>query len=295
MTVDLKSTLNSELFEFMRDKWIPFSRTQSLDFDKVIPTILSYKKLDLEQVQHKALPALKGLSLFGLNHLPDMLEFLPDPDNADFPSEALGLQLLLDQAPRALLKGIDSRWSHAYFDEISLQYAQRLQTLPAHQKPSSWGRWQGKVSLDYFVLVRIWFGAPFVHHEKASAQAVAFTEQTRRLIEDTFKIQDPCRTQPEKRWDLYGFPRLWKQGGPESPCGVAAGTFWLTHLMDVHKPILDLYGRYPYQNSLLGRLDTAEEEAWLQKAACFEVDTDARERIRRDVDTGQWTPLKGIM
>jgi hypothetical protein len=55
-----------------------------------------------------------------------MPELLPSPEDPSLPEKALSLQLLLDQAPRALLKGMDSQWIHAYFDEISLQYAQQL-------------------------------------------------------------------------------------------------------------------------------------------------------------------------
>jgi hypothetical protein len=33
--------------------------------------------------------------------------------------------------------------------------------------------------------------------------------------------------------------------------------------MDVHKPPLDKYGRYPYQNWTLGRDMTTEEEDWI--------------------------------
>jgi uncharacterized protein (DUF924 family) len=293
MTTDLKSLLIPELFKFMVDVRLPFSKTDHIDYGNAITKLLFQPNENPEAIQRKAWPALKALSLLGLDHVPDLLEFLPPVESQDFPEQALGLQLLLDQAPRYLCKGVDTRWTYGYFGEIALKYAKQLQALPTHLNPASWLRWRESVSIDYFVVVRLWFGAPFVHHEKAAEQAVSFTEETRQLIEKTFETQDSHRGQPEKRWDLYGFPNMLKEQGPSSPCSVAKGAFWLACLMDVHKPPLDMYGRYPYQNAQLGRIDTLEEEEWMKKAEVFGTDSETRKRIRQDVEAGKWTPLGG--
>ncbi|KAK6076951.1 hypothetical protein SCUP515_05134 [Seiridium cupressi] len=291
MTVDLKSLLTPELFRFLVDTRIPFSKTETIDLGEAIAAIFFEQRGDSDALRNKAWPALKALSLLGLDGVPDLFQVLPPPDDTEFPLQALGLQLLLDQATRSLLKGVDTRWTYGYFAEIDLKYAKQLQALPAHLNPTSWSRWQDSVSINYFVFVRLWFGTPLVHHETAVELAVSFTDETRKLVEQIFETHDPIRGQPEKRWDLYGFPTMLKNQGPTRPCSVADGAFWLACLMDVHKPPLDLYGRYPYNNAQLGRVDTPEEAEWMKKAEIFDTDREVRRRIRQDVEAGKWTPL----
>ncbi|KAI0132084.1 hypothetical protein BJ170DRAFT_230128 [Xylariales sp. AK1849] len=292
MTLDLKSLLTSDLFKLMVDTRIPFSRSEPIDYGKAIQQTFFDAGGEFSKIGPKAWPALKALSLLGLDNIPDMMEFLPPPEAPDFPEQALGLQILLDQAPRALLRGVDVRWTNAYFDDISIRYSKQLRgSLPLHMNPTSWSRWEGSVSIDWFIFARLWFGAPLVHHEQMAEAALAFTDETRKSVEKIFNTRDPYVDQPEERWDLYGFPKLLKAGGPKSPCGVAEGWFWLALLMDVHKPLLDLYGRYPYRNAPLGRVATPEEEEWMEKVVMFKADPAVEKRIRDDVEAGRWTPL----
>lgn len=41
-----------------------------------------------------------------------------------------------------------------------------------------------------------------------------------------------------------------------------AKTFQMS--MKEHRAIIDMFGRYPYRNKVLGRKDTSEEKAWLE-------------------------------
>lgn len=291
MAAGLKSLLTPELYTLMVDSYVPFSKSEPLNFGRAIAAVFFEGTAGLGLIRQKAWPALKALSVLGLDNVPNMMTFLPPIDDVDFPRHALGLQLVLDQAPRILLKGVDVRWTYSYLNEISIKYAEQLQDLPAHLNPASWGRWSGSVSVDYFAFVRLWFGAPLVHYEKTMEVAEAFTDETRRLVEETTKTRDPYRDQPEKRDALYGFPDMLKKQGPESPCGVSEGAFWIALLMDVHQPPLKLYGRYPYVNGRIGRVDTPDEEEWMNQAEIFKMDTDLRKRIREDVEAGRWTPL----
>lgn len=155
------------------------------------------------------------------------------------------------------------------------------------------GCWWDAVCIDYFVLVHWLFGAVWVHHERMAEQAVVFTEITHKFIENKFNTRDPHRDQPEKRWDLYGFPRMLKEGGPET-ADVVEGWFWLACLMDVHKPPLDTYGKFPYQNGAFPRASTPEEEEWVEKSGFFrELPPEVKNHIREDVLAGRWTPLGG--
>ncbi|KAH6645252.1 hypothetical protein BKA67DRAFT_584639 [Truncatella angustata] len=291
MTADLRTLLTPELFRFLVDEWIPFSRTDPIEFAEAIAASLFRRRADTATIKQKTWPALKALSLLGLDHVPDLFAFLPPPEDPDFPTQALGLLLVFDQAPRTLLKGVDVRWTYAYFGEISIKFLQQLQTLPSQLHPAGWNRWKDSVSLEFFVFVRLWFNAPLWHHEKMATQGVSFTDETRQLVERATNTRDPYRDQPDKRWHLHGFPNMLKEGGPKSPCGVVPGAFWISCLLDVHKPPLDLYGRYPWQNGAFGRVNTPDEADWLDTAEIFSMDPEVRERIRQDVEAGKWTPL----
>ncbi|KAH8681178.1 hypothetical protein BX600DRAFT_14131 [Xylariales sp. PMI_506] len=292
MTTDLKTLLTSELFKLMVDNWIPFDQHEPIDFSIAIRETVFERKPEYLQLRPQIMPALKALSLVGLDNMPNLWDFLPPPDDPSYPRQALGLLLLLDQATRLFLRGINTRWTYAYFGEIAKKCVEHLNTFPSHLHPASWSRWQGTVSIDYFVLVRLWFGTPMVHHEKMGTEAVAFTEGTRELVEQIHNVRDAFRDQPNDRWGLDRFAIMLKEGPPKSPCGVAEGAFWIACLMDVHKPLLDVFGRYPAQNGRLGRVDTPEEEAWLEKSEIFQFDPEARRAIREDVELGRWTPIQ---
>jgi hypothetical protein len=198
--------------------------------------------------------------------------------------------------PRRLCRGIDTRWTNAYFDVISLQYAQALDALPESEKPASWDRWKKMgATLDYWVLGRTWFVAPFVHTAQVAVQerAVALTEETRRRVEEETQTTDPYRAQRDAILsDTYAFPRVFAAGPPKEVTTVQDYTYWMCMLMDVHKPIVDKFGWYPYRNDYFGRDDTPKEKEWFEKTGGFaRPSEEVRERLRRDINAGVWTPL----
>lgn len=295
MASDLKSLLTPELFTLVAESWIPLGKKEKVDdFGQVIRDIFfsSSSEDGAFALRPKLWPILLSISQLGLDGCPDWMDFLPPVESPEFPSQALALQLILDQAPRLWLKGVDARWAYGYFDEISIKYALALQDLPPHLRPSSWCRWEGSVTFEYWVVLRMLFGAPIVHHEMTSDAAVAFTDETRSTIEQRFNVRDPIRDQPERRWNMFGFPRLLASGGPDGPCDVIRGGFWIQELMDTHKPPLDKFGRYPYRNWVLGRDMTPEEEDWIREADFFKPPPeDVRKKIKEDVEKGVWSPI----
>jgi hypothetical protein len=139
-------------------------------------------------------------------------------------------------------------------------------------------------------------GTPFVHSERAEDQeaALLFTEGTRAAVEMVSGMTDPYRAERGQILaDLYGFPRVYKAGPPQGDGVTREGwTFWMGMLMDVHKPIVDRFGRYPYLNSMLAREGTPEEEVWAAKTEHFgEADEETKRKIQEDVKHGRWTPL----
>ncbi|KAF3766457.1 hypothetical protein M406DRAFT_256109 [Cryphonectria parasitica EP155] len=66
----------------------------------------------------------------------------------------------------------------------------------------------------------------------------------------------------------------------------------MIEVIEVHKPIIDRYGRYPYRNAIEGRKSTEEELEWIEKTDHFaEAPPAVAERVREDVKAGRWTPL----
>lgn len=60
----------------------------------------------------KARPAMKALNPLGIDEVPNLVRFLPPLGTPEFPLQALGLQLVLDQAIRALLEGVETKWTY---------------------------------------------------------------------------------------------------------------------------------------------------------------------------------------
>jgi hypothetical protein len=233
MAEDLKTLLTPELFKLMVAHWAPWSKTEPLDFGDMIHRVwFSNAGPLVEPCREKSVAALKALSRLGPDKVPDMMGFLPPPSDLDFPELALGLQLVLDQAPRAFLSGTDVRYTYDYFATMAIEYAAQLQALPEGQRPTEWERWrEAGASPDYFVWVRIFWGAPWVHNENMGKEALAFTNATREFVENLSGRRDPYRERPEERWDLYGFPKMLAGKAPDSPCDFVDGCFFMGYFV----------------------------------------------------------------
>ncbi|KAK3689292.1 hypothetical protein B0T22DRAFT_378645 [Podospora appendiculata] len=301
MADDLCPLVTPSLLNLLVDTVIPYPATAPLDFATVGRNFLGGDTALPAKVTDQVWPVLLALSKLGLRNIPDLTALLPPPTSPSFPRQALGLQLLLDQMPRRLCRGIHARWTNAYFDVISLQYAQTLLMLPDDEQPHAWARWKHVATLDYWVLVRAWSVAPLVHTERVAVQerALVFSEETRRVVEEVTATRDPYRVNREEILaDVYGFPRVAAEGRP--PVDVEGGeasvqgfAYWMCMLMDVHKPIVDRFGRYPYRNAFFGREDTPEETEWFESTGGFaRPGAEVRERLRADLEKGVWTALE---
>ena len=116
------------------------------------------------------LPALVLISQWGLDQALS-INFLtngvlPPADSSDFPELALGLILILDQAPRFNFSGVDSRYTFDYFGPLALKLVTQLRNLPPHLVPWNRDRWlENGYSVEQWLWGLLWFLAPITHSE----------------------------------------------------------------------------------------------------------------------------------
>ena len=278
---------------------LPWPEDQPLDYTAVVKTYFRDEP-DRRPDFYKAAfhQALKPLSTLGVDNVPDLMQFLPQPEALDFPSKALGLLALLDQATRAVLSGVNERYRYGYFDPLASKLARQLQALPPHLKPDTMERLtkQGW-SWDYAMVARFWFSTPLAHSESLENQEtlLVLSEGIRKDVEKRAGKKDPERGRMEEDLkDIYGFPRVYAEAPTQDGMKVDDFFFWLLRLLLVHSSIIRKFGRYPFYNNSLGRASTEEEKQYAQDTNYFATQTDEEviKNIREDVEAGRWSRLQ---
>ncbi|KAH8809267.1 hypothetical protein F5884DRAFT_398493 [Xylogone sp. PMI_703] len=301
------SPLTPGLLHSVFENRIHYPAHEHLDFSEVYTKeFVTEDGLLTEELRQICYPVLKYLSTLGVDNVPDLIHFLPSPENDDFPVQAFGLQLLLDQAPRVLFKGMDARYTNGYFDIISQKLAKQLRSLPKELRMDAQARWLGErgVTFGYWVVLKLYAIAPFVHSEHLSDQKMAseLLEEARESVAQHTGKLDPYKNSKAKP-NIHTFAALYSQG----PAGWKEGkttmedfAFWLWALMDSRRAIIEKFGRLPYLNETMGRINTDEEERWIEESrkgtggdGAIEAHQEVQRKIREDVLQGRWTPLGG--
>lgn len=135
--------LHSVIMPASLRKWsrirIPWTREHAATGKELLSAQYS-ENPDLVDAIKVAWPVLKALSEFyGPGRIPDMMKFLPNPEEPEFPEQVLGMLALLDQAPKVLFQGSDERWT-SWFDQIDRKFYEQLHALDRAQGP--WDRRQ---------------------------------------------------------------------------------------------------------------------------------------------------------
>lgn len=296
---ELSKILTPTLFESLRRVQMPWPEDQPLDFSAVaklyfrgIPdNRLDYYNLVFNQ-------ALKPISLLGVDHVPDLMQFLPPPEATDFPSKALGLLTLLDQCPRSLFSGANERYTYDYFDTLAMKLVRQLRALPPSLRPDSMERLMAQGwSYDYCVVARFWFMTPFVHSEELEDHELqrVLAEGIRNDVEKHVGKVDANRGTVEvDSQDIYAFPRLVASAPIQEGMSIDDFFFWVTRVFTVHTPIIKQFGHYPYRNKSQGRISTPEEVEYIEAIKGFMElkDEEAAKKIHDDVAAGIWSPLQ---
>jgi uncharacterized protein (DUF924 family) len=294
---DLSTLLTPSLFSKVLEKRMPWPKSSTLDFSAVGKAIFFASDPNPYEFNDLGFPALKALSDIGVGNLPhlDLMQYLPPPTSPDFPPQALGLQLLLDIGSRSLCHGMDERYTAGYFDIISRNLALTYLFLPPALQPQSKKRWIGELgaSVDYWMVCRIWFITPLIHSDDVAHHSIAYTqtEELRCEVETISGKRDPYRSRKEELdKDIYAFFNMMVEKPPQGK--MEDFMFWFCTVIDVHKPIVEHFGRYPYHNVALGRVSSSEEERGVRETGGWgNASPEVAERIRGDVEGGRWRPF----
>ncbi|KAF2450114.1 hypothetical protein P171DRAFT_469959 [Karstenula rhodostoma CBS 690.94] len=234
------------------------------------------------------LPATKTLNWFTL---------LPAPTDPAFPIQAVGLTILLDQAPRHLCTHAHERWRNAFFDPLALSLTLALRKLPASSSIHDRPRWQQQGwSMPHFQALSNFLAAPLAHAELLAVHTALLLPEVaarRRLLETYYAVRDSWHgtALATSATATAEFARLFAAAVPAVE--VADTAFWWCRVLEAHTPILRAFGRYPYRNRAMGRVSTPAEVLFLEQTGDFGVgvgEGDA-EGVRRDVEGGVWTAL----
>lgn len=298
--VDLSSILTPALLQAVLENRLPWAKEEPLDFSIVGPYFWNPYPNVTASFTALVIPVFKHLSTYPLSRLltHDFLSYLPPPSSPSFPSQALALQLLIDQGGR-ILRGTDERWKYDFFDHISRKIAHQFLALPPSESPYSKTRWldEQHATLGYLILARLWLQAPLQHSEDLAdhERALVINADTRAEVEASTGTVDPARGNLEILQDTLAYPR-WAREGPPKGEGTKMQDFayWELLMMDVHKCIIERYGGYPQRYAARGGEPTEREKEYLLKTGNFDViDEESAAIIREDVKAGRWTPLKG--
>ncbi|EJD42709.1 hypothetical protein AURDEDRAFT_67328 [Auricularia subglabra TFB-10046 SS5] len=293
----LASILTPELLDAVVQHHIPWLKQPKVGFTDAAAWYFR-GRYDGQGFHRICYSALKRISEIGLENIPDLIRYLPPPEDVAFPARALGLQILIDQGPRMLFHGVDGRWTNGYFDIFSEKLARRLLGLANLLRPDALQRWlDAGYTFEHWVVSRFWFIAPIAHSEDLQnhKRMLELVDELRIAVERHSATSDPYRASRDRETlvDVTMFSRRGIEGPPkEDSLSMQDFAYWFMMLIDCHYPIIRTYGRYPYRNGILGRVSTEQEEQFLVDTNGFGcVDPETEEKIRQDVLAGRWTPL----
>ncbi len=243
--------------------------------------------------------ALKPLSTIPLTEMPPLIPYLPSPAAPEFPPQALGLHILLDQVPRLLLRGIDQRWTFQHFGSLTLSFARELAALPLALQPQRVQRWRDlKCSFESAWLYSFSLSTALIHAEELDAHRLGqkmIEEENRMGAELFYGVADPTRVldKADER-DTTLFPTLVRDVEHKAEELRMEDAMWrMCRVVRTHEPIIRTFGRYPYRNSAMGRESSKEETDFIIEVEDFEVcESETAIKIKRDVDAGKLTPLQ---
>ena len=171
-------------------------------------------------------------------------------DEVEKTDAALALVLLLDQIPRNIFRGEESRVVYGHYDRLarSLIYciffrytSEGLETSEHENLSNLYDIFHQSPSIAAFPVRKSWLLMPLMHSEYLD------DHDTYMSLGQRMKAEADAREE---------------KGGAD----------WAARQLsfeDKHRAIIDEFGRYPYRNKILGRETTRKEEEWLEASETF--------------------------
>ncbi|KAL9115392.1 MAG: hypothetical protein Q9227_000713 [Pyrenula ochraceoflavens] len=311
----LRDLLNPRLLMKVHDIRFPWPKASKLDWQQVVDSLWNDDAERDRALYQIRFPIWTEMSKMPLNMLQqiDLPQLLLDRQSQDFPAQCVALVYILDQT-RNCFRGTAIRYTNSFFDLLAEKAAATLfddqnggNGTPSRDSPFAKEAWLSRGwSFDDYTARMDWIWAALIHSElymsKYRALNHGFISYFRAEIEEYSGKKDPCaQTQPEDERDLTllqaitnGDPPSWQSLGGRD-LDIADYAFWLLRMNTAHLAIVDQFGRYPYNNDQLGRdFETQEELDWMQENyPKGRVPEPLRGLIRKEIEEGIWSPLKG--
>ena len=273
-----------ELLTRVHNIIFPWPRADKLDWKSVVN-----REFDSAAVFKQLIPVWKKLSQKPLNLL------TPPPDAPDYLEQCCGLIFIIDQT-RVFFQDTDVRYTRAFFDPACEKLALKL--LNSDHSPYRKETWLSRGwSFEDFIARAIALWAPLIHSENIMANHWDTNKEIllymRQEIEAYTGEKDPhAATQDEDEQDISLFSEMVSSG--PTAFDMAGFNFWMLRILTSHRPITHEFGRYPYVNDMVGRDFASGEEEWMNenKGLPGRLDEAVKKAIRKDVDSGIWSPLK---
>lgn len=317
LATEVKTIITSGLLDQIYSLKFPWSRERlpsgsyvgNYHFKPTEKYIEEFRRISFE-------PAIVPLSKFALEDLLDLdlpSLLLPKADAPNYPEQALGLILLIDQARIYLGKGYAVRYMRAFFDPIGEKIARQLvldPARPATLRPDSEQAWLSRgYSFDDWLARTLWFWAPLVHADKFMVDDRAtlknWLHEMRAKVEEHCGYADPfAPLEAADDVDITLFQAIETDGPTKRTYDRSAskekeGTmsdyaFWWIRILNAHFAITDMCGHYPYWIRATGRQWTDNDKEFMKKTGGQRytvTDEPVLEDIRKDFLAGVWKPL----
>lgn len=300
--IDLSAHITPRFLEHILRIRCPWPKHCPLDIKAVAQWSGKIPEDARDKLRSLTWPILKHLSSLGPNpdDVPDLMVLLSTPSAPEFPSQALALLILLDQVPRFYCsQGTDVRWLNSFFDPLAQRLAAQLFSLPQALQPHRLERWmETGHTYDHWFVIALLFLAPLDHTENLPTHQLLrqLTGSMRVDLADRTGVPDPYAEKLAcDLHDALAFP-LWIRAGSPWTEGdeiqLHEFGYYRLAMTDVHYPIIEKFGRYPWRNAAICRASTKEEVQYLEESGHFaETNHKVVEHIREDIMKGRWTAL----
>lgn len=168
------------------------------------------------------------------------------------PLEWIQLLVLLDQMPRNIYRGEESRIVFTVFDPIAQHIAQAAAAADAHKHPL----------VRYRIGHRMWFTMPFMHSEDPAMhqKAVDLVESMVNDVKNVENIQEDVGTGADEHTQELQKCKTTIASNRDAAVKLCESQL---EFEIKHKDIIDKFGRYPHRNGPLGRQMTTDEQEFL--------------------------------